>query len=121
MKHWSQKALCIGLHSEMFFPPIFKEYRDAPESQYYALGKYVCEHCPVIEQCGHEGRDEEYGLWGGSTPKERLNGTKAFNKMVLPSNSIHVMPKSSPNTPIEVSEVKASIRPHLKRRPRNKG
>ena len=116
MSHWSTRSLCTGLHSDMFFPPLFKEDRDVPESQYYSLGKYVCEQCPVIDQCGDAGANEEYGMWGGRTPKERALGTRTFNKTYLPIESVHAMPRDAPDTAIKVSEVKAEIRPYLKRR-----
>ena len=35
--------------------------------------KTVCQHCPVIVECRHNaiGNDEEFGIWGGLTRRER--------------------------------------------------
>jgi len=29
--------------------------------------------CPMLEECRELGRDEPYGVWGGTTPRERKN------------------------------------------------
>lgn len=111
--------MCLGLHSEMFFPPLDKDERTAPEAHYYALGKYVCEHCPVIEDCRKAGKDEEYGLWGGQTPKDRRHGKVALNKTYLPLQYIDSMPPSS-DIPLFVPEVRQEVRQVLKRRSRKR-
>lgn len=120
MSHWSDYALCKGMHSEMWYPPLFKEERTAPEAQYYDLGKLVCEHCPVLDECRTEGVDEEYGMWGGQTPKERRNGVYKKTKTYMPLDKIDVMPTQDTEVPLYVPQVRLDIRKHLKRRPRNK-
>jgi len=31
----------------------------------------ICMRCPVIAQCLRVGLREEFGIWGGTTPKQR--------------------------------------------------
>lgn len=65
---WWPKRTCLGLRTELFFPP--------PHCQ-YAEGKEVCNSCPVTGECldyalkyeGIVGRRD--GLYGGLTPEER--------------------------------------------------
>jgi hypothetical protein len=120
MAHWSDDSLCRGMHSEMWYPPLFKEERTAPEAQYYDLGKLVCEHCPVINECHEAGQDEEYGMWGGQTPKERRNNVYRKTKTYLPLDKLSVMPLADTEVPLFIPELRMDIRKHLKRRPRNK-
>jgi hypothetical protein len=115
--HWSDDALCTGLHNEMWYPPLFKEERTAPEAQYYELGKLVCEHCPVRPDCAEAGRDEEYGMWGGQTPKDRRKGSYKPTKTFLPQDKLNVLPLHS-EVPLFVPELRMEIRKHMKRRPR---
>lgn len=120
MDHWSDDALCRGMHNEMWYPPLFKEERTAPEAQYYELGKLVCEHCPVQDECREAGAYEEYGMWGGQTPKERTKGIYKKTKTYLPLEKINVMPVQDSEVPLFVPQVRLDIRKHLKRRPRTK-
>lgn len=53
-------------------------------SQYYYVGREVCNRCPVWDVCLEKGMDEVWGMWGGLTPNER----KAIND---PSNP-HLQP-----------------------------
>ena len=111
-----EDALCKGLHSELFYPPLFKEDRQGPESQYYWLGKFVCEHCPVIRECAEAGWEEEFGLWGGMTPKDRRNKRYVLNKSRVEVKSLDHFPRADPDNPLDLQAVKAEIRPLLKRR-----
>lgn len=115
---WEDKGLCKGMHNEMWFPPLFKEDRLAPESQYYDLGKYVCENCPVINECAEAGKEEEYGMWGGLTPKDRRTGRVRMNKMRMPEENLVHMPRQS-EYPLDVPYFRISLRQWLKRRPRS--
>lgn len=119
-KRWADDALCVGLHSEMWYPPLFKEERTAPEAQYYDLGKLVCEHCSVREECARRGADEEFGMWGGLTPKERRLNRPRPTKTYLPPDKIGVLPKADSEVPLFIPELRLEVRKHLKRRPRKK-
>ena len=112
------EPLCRGLHTDMFFPPIDKEDRQGPESAYYWLGKFVCEHCPVRTECAALGKDEEYGLWGGATPKERRTGRLEWNKSRIEPSAIKHFPKAAPDSPIDLRETRDMVRTYLKRRKR---
>lgn len=114
MKKWYKDALCIGMHSDMFYPPL-KEDRIFPEAAYYRLGKLVCEHCPIKEECLRQGASEDFGLWGGRTPKERHLNTYSPPKSLLPPESLHVMPTAT-DAPLDLREAVASLKPYLKRR-----
>ena len=115
MSTWYEGGLCVGLHQEMFYPPLFKEDRTSPESAYYRLGKLVCENCPIKEKCLEHGKSEDYGLWGGHTPKERYLRSYSPPKSYLPKDKLHHMPKVS-DKPLDLKEVLVELRPHLKRR-----
>lgn len=117
MDNWRERSLCKGLHNEMFYPPFDKVDRLVPEAQYYALGKYACELCPVIDQCRKDGKDEEFGLWGGQSPKDRRYNRIEMNKSYIQVEDLGLLPKSS-TTPLDVVAVRAYLKPHLKRRTR---
>lgn len=59
---WHQQAACRGLDPELFFPLAGHDAKEA---------KAVCRTCPVKEPCYEAGRYEYYGVWGGTTRKER--------------------------------------------------
>lgn len=59
---WHQRAACRGLDPELFFPLAGHDAKEA---------KAVCRTCPVKEPCYEAGRDEYFGVWGGTTRKER--------------------------------------------------
>jgi len=59
---WMADASCRGMQPELFFP----SFPDGPD---HALE--VCQSCPVQAECREYGRDERFGVWGGTTPKER--------------------------------------------------
>lgn len=115
MSVWYEGGLCVGLHQEMFYPPLFKEERLVPESSYYRLGKLVCENCPINAKCREYGKDEVYGLWGGCTPKERSMNTYTPPKSYLPKDGIQYLPKESA-APLDVRQALVELRPYLKRR-----
>jgi len=63
---WRDAARCRGTHPSLFFPPEEdgEEVRDA---------KDICSRCPVIHECLEWAldTDEQFGVWGGTTPRER--------------------------------------------------
>jgi hypothetical protein len=64
---WRQDALCRHKHLDFWYPPLEADNQE----QYYAIGREVCQICPVWETCLEEGKEELFGMWGGLTPIER--------------------------------------------------
>jgi WhiB family transcriptional regulator, redox-sensing transcriptional regulator len=65
---WMTHAACK--HSgARFFPSETRTSRVSAEQ--YAAAVKVCRTCPVIEECREYGRDERFGVWGGTTPADR--------------------------------------------------
>lgn len=67
---WRKQAACLDAPAEVFFTE--RGYARAgkinPARQ--AINDY-CLGCPVRLECLEEGMVERYGVWGGTTPKER--------------------------------------------------
>jgi WhiB family redox-sensing transcriptional regulator len=65
----------------MFFPP-----DDKPVARnFYGNAKEICGRCNVISECLEYGINEEYGVWGGTTPVERhaIRSRKTLNGRLL--------------------------------------
>lgn len=65
---WTAQAACRTSQSEHFYPAA-DDYRD----EEVAAAKDVCRRCPVTVACLRHallGR-EQFGVWGGMTPRER--------------------------------------------------
>ena len=78
MSDWRDRASCVGLDGEGFFPT--GTWQGPNESrQAYAVALRVCIRCPVREQCldaalaeeGPSSRHNRYGMRGGMTPGQR--------------------------------------------------
>ena len=64
---WMDNGLCLEIGWEMFFPP-----DDSPvKRELYKEAKKICAKCEVIAECKEYGKDEDTGVWGGTTPKDR--------------------------------------------------
>jgi len=66
---WRDEARCVGMPSEIFFPEALKENR-------FDAALKVCALCPVTDQClrlviGLDDVDDKWGVFGGTTPKQR--------------------------------------------------
>lgn len=61
---WKDQAACRGADLALFFPEPGAKYLEA---------KVVCDRCPVKVECLDYALDngELFGIWGGSTEKER--------------------------------------------------
>lgn len=72
MQDWSDEAACKKAGTGSFF--------DSEEKDLQSLASKFCFSCPVQNQCLYSSivLEEQYGLWGGLTPKQR----KVFNKRV---------------------------------------
>jgi WhiB family redox-sensing transcriptional regulator len=72
LQHLAEGAACTGLPTEMFFI----EFTDLTDRRYrkrVIAAKAVCSACPVRLACRDYaiGYPEAYGIWGGTTPRER--------------------------------------------------
>lgn len=65
-KDWRQQALCRGKRSDFWFPPLAGN-----RNAYVPFGRLVCQQCPVWEECLDSGKNEDFGIWGGLTARER--------------------------------------------------
>ena len=65
---WLTFAKCRGLPAAWWYPPA----PITPEATYLMRkAKALCDECPVQAECLEAGMDEEYGIWGGLSPKQR--------------------------------------------------
>jgi WhiB family redox-sensing transcriptional regulator len=65
-ERWRLRASCRGLDPALFFP-------EDEEGQGAERAQQVCATCPVREQCLQTAlvTKEAYGVWGGTTPRDR--------------------------------------------------
>lgn len=72
---WTEKARCVGVDTEMFYPPRDKALYSEISSQAkkYCLGENGTSLCPVRSQCLLEAinTNEQHGIWGGMSHRER--------------------------------------------------
>ena len=66
---WHENAACSGLGNELFYPGRVWGNPDAVRQA--AAAKVVCALCPVKEQCREAGLEERFGIWGGTTERDR--------------------------------------------------
>jgi WhiB family transcriptional regulator, redox-sensing transcriptional regulator len=61
---WFQRASCMGVDPDLFFPERGASTREAKE---------VCRGCPVCEDCLEYAIvvAEKHGVWGGKSERER--------------------------------------------------
>jgi WhiB family redox-sensing transcriptional regulator len=67
---WLNDAACRNKDPEIFFSELGGHFTDAVR---------ICATCPVTSQCLNHAIDngEKYGVFGGLTPAQRLNLTRA--------------------------------------------
>lgn len=66
-----KRGKCKDMPTEIFFPVEEEgDYEEYREKIHFA--KITCGECPVKPECQAHGLDnEEFGIWGGLTEKER--------------------------------------------------
>lgn len=64
MKHWSDDAACAQMDTELF-------YAIPSDRSAIKQAKRICARCPVIAECADAGKNDQFGIWGGQTPRER--------------------------------------------------
>jgi len=111
---WRDSALCKGKHIEIWYPPL----DELGHNRYYDVAKLICEHCPVRLKCFEEGQGEEFGCWGGQTPKERRKGTIEHPRKYLPRECLSMIPPPS-HEPLDIDKLRSELFPHAKRRARD--
>lgn len=63
------RGLCREVGSEFFFP---EEDKVSSGGETYTFARIICSGCPVSKECLEWAiRHEEYGMWGGKSPRER--------------------------------------------------
>lgn len=65
---WVERASCRGSDVNLFFPEVGVSYHQTD------FIRYTCGQCPVQPQClelGLESGNDEYGFFGGKSPKDR--------------------------------------------------
>jgi hypothetical protein len=72
---WRSDALCLGKHSDYWFPPLFGN-----RQAYIAYGRMVCERCPVWAPCLQSGENEVHGMWGGLSNRERGSSPSVLHR-----------------------------------------
>lgn len=65
--NWLDSAACVGIDANMFFVDC-KSKRNQ-ETVEFVLS--VCRDCPVRKTCLEVNFNEEFGIWGGTTPEDR--------------------------------------------------
>ena len=68
---WRSQANCVGVPSAVFFPAVGEHEDPRTVRQAVAQALEICSACPAREACLEENLDERYGVWGGTTEKER--------------------------------------------------
>lgn len=69
---WLPLAACVGVHDKYkidFFPVPEKEEKVAQQ-----VWDRFCSGCEVKSRCLDSAKDEEFGIWAGTTPAQRQAG-----------------------------------------------
>lgn len=86
---WQERGNCATLNSEIFF--LDGGERMGVKARKEAKAKAVCVGCPVINECLSHALavPERFGVWGGTTPEERLS-LQLNNNLIItnPTNTI---------------------------------
>lgn len=72
-EEWMDDALCAQTDPELFFPDKGGSTREA---------KDICRACPVVDQCLTWALEhpQRYGIWGGTSERDRRKITTARAK-----------------------------------------
>ena len=62
---WNENHLMVKRMIDLFYA----DETDQPED--VALAKSICTNCPVVDDCLSLNIDEQYGIWGNTTERER--------------------------------------------------
>lgn len=67
MNDWKNRGACRNEDPDLFYPP------SANNAKQIKAAKAICRRCPVKDACEADAltRDEQYGIWGGTTHADR--------------------------------------------------
>lgn len=91
---WQDQAACSGQDDFPFFDP-----------EYAAEAQETCARCPVRDQCASFFEDEEFGVFGGTTPEERRQAGKGAG---VPLPALLDMTEGRHEPAVELSEALAA-------------
>ena len=74
-RSWVDDAACKGMDIKLFFPDELRSGTGKTAQQ----ARAVCARCTVRQQCQQYSVDEEYGIWGGMSARERILDRRARN------------------------------------------
>lgn len=93
---WMELAKCRGMSQDLFFGKEYhgrQRHRPTLTSIEIRRAKAICAVCPVLHQCFSFAmeNEEEYGIWGGTTPRERqrLRDAGIAHTTVFDIDSLH--------------------------------
>jgi hypothetical protein len=67
-----ESPLCAEIGTVMFFSPDRDEHLSGGSENTYAYAKQICDKCEYKVECANWAiKNEQYGVWGGTTPEER--------------------------------------------------
>ncbi len=74
---WHRDAACASVGPDLFYPEEDKGRRSNQQNNYQTL-RGICNTCPVRRECRLAGVTEQWGMWGGMTPRERTEMRREF-------------------------------------------
>lgn len=83
---WMQQAACTGL-TDLFYA----EESDGDTTAVVAEAKNICNnYCPVKKECLDfaMATNEQFGVWGGTSPKDRRKLRKLTGKQIAPQTGL---------------------------------
>lgn len=66
---WLTRAACRGLPADWWYPPAPITPAATADMK---KAKVICASCDVRLDCLQAGMGEDYGIWGGLSPKQRM-------------------------------------------------
>ena len=73
---WQHQALCVGRPINLFYPEKNSDNRKGNLLPTERKAKALCARCPVRKECLEMGMTQEFGIWGGTTPGERVRARR---------------------------------------------
>lgn len=88
---WRDSAKCAGVPTDLFYPPRERYQPDADNAKAICRGKDGRPECPVRWACLWEAidSDEEHGIWGGLSHRERNAAVRKWRKKYSHKISLH--------------------------------